>query len=275
MYGSSQNRSWHLNSIRTGPRGKTPVVLVHPVGLDLTYWASQIDALCDRYDVVAFDLPGQGRSPGTPSDWSIPQAVTFLRQVVESTGSSSAHIVGLSVGGIIAQAFAVAEPERVQSLTLISTAPTFSEQGREAMRKRAANVRKGGMEAVLQECLNRWFTRSTVERRPDLIDRVVKTLLADDPQVHGAMWDMIAPFEIVADLHRIAAPTLILSGELDLSSPPSSAKLLHQEITNSELHIISELSHMLPLEAPSVVNDHLLRFLASVPEQAAGESMNL
>lgn len=266
MHSSSQNRSWHLNSIRTGPRGKTPVVLVHPVGLDLTYWASQIDALCDRYDVVAFDLPGQGRSPGTSSDWSIPQTVAFLRQVVESTGSSTAHIVGLSVGGIIAQAFAVAEPESVQSLVLISTAPTFSEQGREAIRKRAANVRKGGMEAVLQECLDRWFTRSTVERRPDLIDRIVKTLLADDPEVHGAIWDMIASFEIVADLHRIAAPTLILSGELDLSSPPSSAKLMHQQIPASQLHLISEFSHMLPLEAPYVVNDHLLRFLASVPE---------
>ncbi len=262
MSTSAEMRLWQLNSVRSGPRGQMPVVLVHPVGLDLTYWGPQVDALCDLYDVVAFDLPGQGRSPGTPQDWSIPQAVSFLQQVVESTGSPAAHIVGLSVGGIISQAFAVAHPERVRSLTLISTAPTFSEQGREAMRKRAANVRQGGMQAVLQECLQRWFTEATVARRPDLIDRVTKTLLADDPEVHGAMWDMISAFDIVSDLHRITAPTLIMTGELDPSSPPSSAKLLHQEIAASELHIFPGFSHMLPFEAPSVINDHLLRFLA-------------
>ncbi len=108
-------RSWQLNSVRTGPKGGTPVVLVHPVGLDLTYWGPQIEGLCDHYDVVAFDLPGQGKSAGSPADWSIPQAVSFLRQVVESTGSAAAHVVGLSVGGIISQAFTVAHPEHVRS----------------------------------------------------------------------------------------------------------------------------------------------------------------
>ena len=260
----AEKKSWQLNTVRTGPRGQPPVILLHPVGLDLTYWGLQIDALCDHYDVVAFDLPGQGKSPGTPADWSISQAVSVLRQVVESTGSPTAHIVGLSVGGIIAQAFAVAHSDAVCSLTLISTAPTFSEEGRGAMRKRAANVRAGGMQAVLRECLERWFTSVTVSRRPDLIDRVTKTLLADDPEVHGAMWDMISAFEIVADLHRIDAPTLILTGELDRSSPPSSARVLHEGITHSELHILPSFSHMLPLEAPTIVNDHLTRLLAEV-----------
>ena len=273
MSDTVETRLWQLNSVRTGPRAETPVVLVHPVGLDLTYWGLQIDALCDDYDVVAFDLPGQGKSPGLPSDWSIPQAVSFLDQIVESTGSPVAHIVGLSVGGIISQSYAVAHPDRVASLTLISTAPTFSEQGREAMRKRAANVRQGGMRAVLQECLERWFTKATMDRRPDLIDRVTKTLLTDDPEVHGAMWDMISEFEIVSDLHRIAAPTLILTGELDPSSPPSSARLLNREIAASELHILPGFSHMLSLEAPSVINDHLQRFLSSVKlEQPAQTS---
>ena len=264
MSSSTERKTWQLNMVRTGPRGRTPVILVHPVGLDLTYWGLQIDDLCDHYDVVAFDLPGQGKSPGVPGDWTIPQTASFLGQVVASTGSSTAHIVGLSVGGIIAQAFAVAHPEAVRSLTLISTAPTFSEEGRAAMRRRAATVRAQGMQGVLQECLERWFTKRTVERRPDLVDRVTKTLLADDPEVHGAMWDMISAFEITGDLHRISAPTLILTGELDPSSPPSSARLLHETITDSELHIVPSLSHMLPLEAPLIVNEHLLRFLGRV-----------
>jgi 3-oxoadipate enol-lactonase len=266
MNATSASRTWKLNSIRTGPLGETSVVLIHPVGLDLTYWGAQIEALCDQYDVVAFDLPGQGNSPGVPDDWTITQAVNFVEQIVESTGSPTVHLVGLSVGGIISQAFALAKPERLRSLTLIDTAPTFSEQGREAMRRRATAVRAGGMKAVLQECLDRWFTDTTKTRRPDLIDRVTKTLLALDPQVHGAMWDMISAFEVTSELHQISVPTLILTGELDPSSPPSSAKLMQQEIVGSELYIVPDFSHMLPLEAPNLVNDYLLRFLARVSE---------
>ena len=99
-----------------------------------------------------------------------------------------------------------------------------------------------------------------MERRPDLIDHVTKTLLGDNAEVHGAMWDMISALELVSELRHIAAPTLILTGELDPSSPPSSARLLHQEIAGSKLHIIPTFSHMLPLEAPLIVNNYLLRF---------------
>ena len=261
--------TWQLNTVRTGPRGGTPVVLVHPVGLDLTYWDNQIAALRDKFDVVAFDLPGHGSSPAKPEDWSLPQAVSFMNQVVEQTGSPAAHIVGLSVGGVIAQAFALAKPERVRSLALLSTAPTFSEQGREAMRKRANNALSGGMQAVLQECLDRWFTPATITRRPDLVDRVKKTLLADDPAVHGAMWDMISGTEFVSQLGSIKVPTLIVTGELDPSSPPSSAKLLHEGIAGSMLHIVPDYSHMLPLEAPELLNGYLLNFLSNAESSHA------
>ncbi len=60
-----------VNLVRTGPRGRAPVILVHPVGLDLTYWSAQIEALCEDHDVVAFDLPGHGRTPGAPADWTL------------------------------------------------------------------------------------------------------------------------------------------------------------------------------------------------------------
>ncbi len=89
-----------VNLVRTGPRGRTPVVLVHPVGLDLIYWGAQIDALCDDHDMVAYDLPGHGASAGQPADWTLDQAAEVLAQVVRSTGGGGAHLVGLSVGGM-------------------------------------------------------------------------------------------------------------------------------------------------------------------------------
>ena len=171
---ASETTARALNMVRTGPRGAPLVVLVHPVGLDLTYWAAQIEALCDAFDVVAFDLPGHGSSPGTPDDWTLDQAAKVLLHVIRSAGSDGAHVVGLSVGGMIAQALTLEHPEIVRSLTLIDTAAAFPEAGRAGMRARAKMARDGGMQAVVPSTLQRWFTPDTVTRRPDLIDRVPK-----------------------------------------------------------------------------------------------------
>ncbi len=262
-------RSRFINSVRTGPRGGTPVVLVHPVGLDLTYWSLQIEALCDRFDVVAFDLPGHGRTPGEAADWTLDQAAAVLGQVVGSTNAERAHVVGLSVGGMIAQAFAIREPQRVRSLCLIDTAAAFAPEARAAMRARAEAARNGGMQAVLQSTIERWFTPANAARRPDLVERVTTTLLADDPSVHGAMWDMISRLDLVAELGRIACPTLVLVGEFDPSSPPAAARVLQANIRGAELHVIAGASHMAPLEKPEEINARLVDFLTRIEASAA------
>jgi len=101
----------------------------------------------------------------------------------------------------------------------------------------------------------------TVARRPDLIDRVSKTLLADDPLVHAAMWDMISALDLVSQLHRISCPTLILVGEHDPSSPPAAARVLQENIQEAEMYVIPGASHMAPLEKPGMINGYLQAFL--------------
>ena len=253
-----------INSVRTGPRGGPPVVLVHPVGLDLTYWGAQIESLRGDHDVIAYDLPGHGRSASRPEDWTLDQAAAMLGDVVSSTGTAPANVVGLSVGGMIAQAFALVRPDLVRSLTLIDTAAAFPGPARAGMRERAATVRTGGMPAVIGSTLDRWFTPETRTRRPDLIDRVTKTLLADDATIHAAMWEMIAELDLVDALHRVTCPTLILVGEHDPSTPPATAASLAQHIAGSRMHLIRKASHMSPLEQPDVINGHLARFFASL-----------
>jgi 3-oxoadipate enol-lactonase len=252
-----------INAVRTGPRGGTPVVLVHPVGLDLGYWGMQIEALRQTHDVVAYDLPGHGRSAGRPGDLTLDHEADVLAGVIRSTGASAAHIIGLSVGGMIAQTLAIAEPALAASLTLIGTAATLSEPTREAMRSRAKAVRTGGMQAVLQPSIERWFTPEFVMQRPDMIDRITKTLLADDATVHAAMWDMISALDLAPKLGTIACPTLVLVGELDPSTPPAAARFLHENIAGATMQIIPEASHMVPFEKPEAVNAPLLRFLSA------------
>jgi len=261
---SNDVESFTLNWVRTGPADTSTVLLIHPVGLDLTYWDRQIEALRVNYDVVAFDLPGHGRSGGGPRDWSFDQAVATVAAVIRLAGGGPVHLVGLSFGGMIAQATVLAHPELVRSLVLMGTASIFAEPIRAGMRARAEAARKGGMEAVLQSGLERWFTPETRSRRPDLIDRVSKTVLSDDPEVHAAIWEIIANFDVRDRLPEVTCPTLILVGELDPSTPPSAASVMAERIQNSRMVVLPNASHMIQLESPEAVNAELQQFLAEI-----------
>lgn len=119
------------------------------------------------------------------------------------------------------------------------------------------------MAAVVQSTLERWFTPETRARRPDIMDRVSKTLLADNPAVHAAIWEMIAAFETHDRLKEITCPTLVLVGDRDPSTPPSTASALAKAIAGAEVVVIPNASHLVTVEAPVAVSTEMQRFLVS------------
>lgn len=249
--------------ICTGTEHAETVVLVHAVGYDLTYWDRQIEALQSAYNVVAFDLPGHGRSPGSAEDWSFEKAALLIAALIETVSDHPVHLVGLSFGGMLAQATVLARPDLVRTLTLIGTASTFPEAARESMRARAQAIREGGMAAVLQSSLERWFTPELRGRRPDIVDRVTKTILADDPATQAAVWDIVATFDVQDRLGEIQCPTLVLVGELDPSTPPAAATALMKGIAGAKMIILPGVSHIVTVEAPQAVNSELVSFLGT------------
>ena len=171
------------------------VVLIHGVGHDLTYWDRQIEALGPHYNVVAFDLPGHGRSTGRPEDWSFGYTTAFLTELIEHVDAGPVHLIGISFGSMIAQPLALARPELLLSLTLLGTASSFSEEARGALRAREQTIRTQGIKAVLTSSLERWFTLQTRSQRPDIMDRLTKTVLGDDPAHQAAIWELIATLD--------------------------------------------------------------------------------
>lgn len=255
-----------LNWIRTSTEKPQTVVLIHAVGHDLTYWDRQIEAFRREYNVVAFDLPGHGRSSGDPEDWSFDYAASTVAGLIEEVSTKPVHLVGISFGGMIAQVTTLARPDLVRSLTLIGTASHFPEEVRKGMRERAELVRAGGMAVVLQSSLERWFTPETRTQRPDIIDRITKTLLADDPATHAAIWDIISTLDVHARLGEIQRPTLVLVGEHDPSTPPVVARGLSQAIRDARIVVIPNASHIVTVEAPAAVNDALGGFLDALSD---------
>ncbi len=251
-----------VNIVRAGPRGGTPVILLHAVSLDLTYWDAPFARLSTTRDVVAFDWPGHGRSSPLAGETSFDRLAETVGSVVQEEGGGPAHIVGLSMGSMVAQTFALNHPEAVRSLCLIGSACTFPEPVRAGMQKRAGTIRAGGMQAVVEESLARWYTPEFRQRRPDVIDRTTKTILGGDPGVQAAMWEMIAGLDTRERLASLACPTLVLVGAEDPSTTPAAAHVIAGQIPGARVEVIDGASHMTPTEAPDAVSNLLETFLA-------------
>jgi 3-oxoadipate enol-lactonase len=250
-----------LNWIRMGQQGSATVVLLHSWGLDLTYWDRQIEALIPTYDVIALDFRGHGTSPKPPNGWGVAQAVEDVSSLVLELGQHPVHVVGVSFGGMVAQALALAHPNLVRSLTLISTASSFSERSSVALRANGEAVQKHGMEAALQ-LLKHWLSASRRLQRPDLVDRITKTLKSGDAAVFSAMWPKIAMFDITERLGEIKCPTMAIVCEEDANTPLQSSKTIVEHVGNASLFVLPGTAHLAHLEAPNEVNSHILKFLS-------------
>jgi len=254
----------HLNSIRTGLRGGAPVVLVHAVGVDLTMWGPQIEALRESHDVIALDLPGHGLSDNVTGKPAFTDCAAAVAQVVTAAAAGPAHLVGISFGGMVAQVVALEYPALVHSLSLIGTACTFAEAGRAALRDRARFVRENGMRAVTPLSLARWFTPEFSQRRPDVLDGITKILYRQDATFHAAAWDLIATLDTRAGLPAVALPAQVIVGAEDTSTPIAAAHTLAAALQTTTVHVVPGSAHFTNLEAPKTVNDLLLNFLASL-----------
>lgn len=251
-----------INLVRTGPRGGRPIVFLHPVGLDLTWWSAQIEEFGRDHDVAAFDMPNHGLSGTLDAPPGFELMASGLEGVLAHLDAGPVHLVGMSVGGMIAQTFALRRPDLVCSLSLVATLCTFPVAAREALRERARVARTQGMGRIAQLSNERWFPPAFRARRPDMLDRATRSLMLQDPEFHAAMWEMIAGLDLEAQLASITCPTLVVVGGADTNAPVSAGEKIAGLIRGAALHEMAGLGHFPAFEAPGPFNELLRRFLA-------------
>ena len=253
-----------LNVARTEGHGETPLLLMHPVGLDLTWFGPQFEAFGGERDVIAFDMPGHGQSGYLAQAPSFEIMARAAEAVVEEMGSRPVDVLGVSVGGMIAQTFALRRPDLVRSLSLVATLCTFSPELRQALRVRAGVARTEGMARIAQLSNERWFTPAFRARRPDMMERTRRSLLQQQREFHAAMWEMIANLDLETQIGAIACPTLVLAGDADVSAPPAAAEKIVGAVPCASLRIMPDVGHFPPFEVPDAFNAILQAFLKSV-----------
>lgn len=230
-------------------------VLLHPVGLDRHTWRH-----VQTPDGVAVDLPGHGDAPAVRElSWDL------LADHVCAQAAGRLDLVGLSLGGMLAQYIAIHRPERVRSLFVAcSTAATDAA----ALLARAAHTERDGMAGVLDSTLARWFTPLALATpgHPG-VEYARQRLLADDPAVFAAYWRLMATHDVRAALPSVAVPTTLLAGTDDASTPVTAMREIAGSVPHARL-VTASGPHMLPLERAELVTKMIDEHLARVGGEA-------
>ena len=240
-----------------GPR----VVLLHPVGLDLTCFDPLAAELCRRFTVLRVDLRGHGQSPSPSTSPTLEDYAEDVHTLLMRLDFAPAAVVGFSFGGMLAQVLALGHPEDVSALVISACASTLSEEGRRMLAERGALAEREGMAAVVDATLARWFSAPFRDQGGDRPVR--EQLLGVNPRHWAEAWRAMSAIDTAPRLHTIAVPTLCLAGEADLSAPPDTLRSIAESISGARLAVVPGAAHMLFLEHSQAVADILTDFIRS------------
>ena len=258
--GLSPDGTWY--EISGSESAEVPVVMIHGVGLDQTMWEPQMAALEASYCVVRYDILGHGRSESRPVD-DITTFVAQLEELLAYLNVDELHLVGLSMGGVISQAFAGASPSRLRTLVLMNTVYRRTEEELAGMRRRLQLTRNEGLAPIAKAAMDRWFDDAFRQQFPERVEMIRSKLLANDLKAYtDAYAALVEADAIVRDaLKHVRCPALVLTGENDPGSTPAIAKRMVDDLDNAELAILPGLHHLASWEAPQTVNPRIVEFL--------------
>lgn len=240
-----------------------PLFLIHGIGAARNTWAKALPVLRKRFTVVTYDLRGHGTSPQPSGTFDLDALVADLERVRKRTGFEAAHFAGHSLGGMIGPAYALKYPGRVLSLGLLSTAAFRTEDDSAKVWAVVRAMEERGIPQVLETLTARWFTDAFIAANPDVVRRRLKQVVDTDPGVFLNVFRIYARTEMAPWLHKVTAPSLILTGEHDGGCNPRLNQLIDAALPRSELVILPGFKHSLLLEAGDIVADHIVRFLTA------------
>jgi 3-oxoadipate enol-lactonase len=243
-----------------GDPGAEPLIFSNSLGAGLHMWDAQADALRERFHIVRYDTRGHGASGVPPRPATVEQLGRDLLALADHLGLGRAHLCGLSLGGLTAQWLAAHHPSRVGRLVLSNTAARIGSV--ESWSARIAAVEAGGMAAIADAVLARFFSPGFRRAFPATVARIGATLLATDPAGYCACCAALRDADLRPLSAGIAAPTLVVAGSLDEATPPEQAEALHALIRGSALALLEGAGHLANLEQPEAFSALVHRFLA-------------
>ena len=243
------------------------VLLSNSLGTTSAIWEDCLPVLAPGFRIAGYDLPGHGGSPLPTDALSLPGLSAQVIELLDGLDVPTAHLVGTSLGAMIAMRAAIDHPQRIDSLTLLCTSARPGTP--QAWRERAATVRAHGLERIAEAAVERWLTPGFRTAHPTRADRLRRQLAATSVEGYAACCELLATVDLVAQLGRIAAPTLVIAGSDDHATPPAEAQLLRDAIPDARLEIVDDAGHLAVVERPLPVARLIAAHLAATSPGAA------
>lgn len=248
-----------LHTCLLGPADAPALVFSNSLGSDFRIWDEVVERLASRYRILLYDKRGHGLSDAPPGPYTIDDHTDDLLALLDHFNIASAAIVGLSVGGMVAQRLAVRAPERVKALVLCCTAARIGTP--EGWANRIGAVERGGIASVAESILELWFTADFRQRRANDFAGWRNMLMRMPVDGYAATCATVRDTDLRADAARIAAPVLCVAGDQDGSTPPDLVQATSKLIPGSRFALIEDAGHIPCVEQPEVlaglIEEHL------------------
>lgn len=235
------------------------LVFSNSLGSDFRIWEEVAARLAGRYRILLYDKRGHGLSDAPPGPYTIDDHADDLLALLDHFNIASAAIVGLSVGGMVAQRLAVRAPERVAAMVLCGTAARIGTP--ESWANRIGAVERGGIASVAESILELWFTADFRQRRANEFAGWRNMLVRMPADGYVATCATVRDTDLRADAARIATPVLCVAGDQDGSTPPDLVQATSRLIPGSRFALIKDAGHIPCVEQPEVlanlVREHL------------------
>lgn len=245
---------WH----EFGAAEQPAVILLHSLGTDLRLWGDVAPALAERWRVILPDLRGHGLS-AVAAAGSIEDFAADSLVLADHLALGRFAVVGVSLGGLVAAALALAAPERVAALVLADTAGRIGSP--ESWAERIALVEAGGLAAIAGAVMQRWFSPAYAAARSEAVAGWRRLFLASPAAGYVDACRVLAATDLTPRLATLAAPTLCLVGAEDVSTPPALVAATAAALPKARFDVLAGCGHLPPAEQPNVLAAHIARHL--------------
>ena len=241
----SQNTFYILDK-----KNDVPIVFIHGVGLNHKIWEPQINVFKNTF--LAYDILGHGKTPLNKENLSFDDFSNQLINLIDELNIGRIHLVGFSIGSLIARNFASKYSDRLESLILLCSIFKRTEKQKQIVKDRFELARKS--KSLSKQALKRWFTDEYLEKNPNTYNKISSILEQNSMENFLKIYELFVNHKDDEQFEKIKTKTLIMTGEGDIGSTPEMSINLSKVINNSNVKIISKGKHLCSIECADDVN---------------------
>ncbi|RKE25733.1 3-oxoadipate enol-lactonase [Paraburkholderia sp. BL23I1N1] len=223
------------------------LTFVHQLGGDLSVWDQLAGYFRDNYTVLRYDLRGHGKTAVSSEPFGIADLSRDLAALLDALGAPTTHLVGMSMGGMIAQQFTLDHPSRVDTLTVADTTGGTLPDGRALWDQRAATARAEGMAPLIPATMSRWLTPDFQAAHPEAAEQIRDVLTHTLPEGYAMACEALRDFDVRSKLGTIRRPTLSVAGRHDTGTPPAATQAIADAIQGAQFELL-DAAHLAPIE---------------------------